>query len=219
VIIQDGLRRMCGDKESVFYYIACMNENYVHPAMPDGAEEGIIKGMYRLQTGGKGKVRVQLMGSGTILREVIGAAEILQREFKVPADIWSVTSFSELRRESLSVDRWNERHPGAKNRHSYLQKTLKNVAGPFIAATDYMKNVPDQIRESVPGTYRVLGTDGYGRSDTRQKLRHHFEVDRNWVTIAALKALADQGAIKPAVVGDAIKKYGIDPAKPNPVTV
>jgi pyruvate dehydrogenase E1 component len=219
VIIQDGLRRMCADQESVFYYIACMNENYVQPAMPDGVQEGIVKGMYRLQSGGRGKVRVQLLGSGTILREVIAAAEMLEKEWKVPADIWSVTSFSELRREALAVDRWNERHPETKARKSYVEECLADEHGPFVAATDYIKTVADQIRQWVPGTYRVLGTDGFGRSDGRAALREFFEVDRCSVVVAALKALADQGALDPRTVAEAIAKYRIDPDKPDPVTL
>jgi pyruvate dehydrogenase E1 component len=187
--------------------------------MPDGAEEGIIKGMYRLQSGGRGKVRAQLLGSGTILREVIAAAEILEREYGVPADIWSVTSFRELRREALSVDRWNERHPGGKQRQSFLQRTLKDVPGPFIAATDYMKNVPDQIRQWVPGTYRVLGTDGFGRSDGRAALRDFFEVDRKSIVVSALKALADSDALDMQTVREAIDRFKLDPDKADPVTL
>jgi pyruvate dehydrogenase E1 component len=219
VIIQDGLRRMCADQESVFYYIACMNENYVHPAMPEGAETGIVKGMYRLKTGGRGKVRVQLLGSGTILREVVAAGEMLEREWQVPADIWSVTSFSELRRDAMAVDRWNERHPEAKPKRSYVEECLAAEPGPFVAATDYIKTVADQIRQWVPGTYRVLGTDGFGRSDGRAALRDFFEVDRRSVVVAALKALADQGALDVRTVAEAIAKYRIDPEKPDPVTL
>jgi len=219
VIIQDGLRRMCQEKESIFYYIACMNENYVQPAMPEGAEEGIVKGMYRLKSGGRGKMRVQLMGSGTILREVIAAAEMLEQEFQVPADVWSVTSFSELRREAMAVDRWNERHPEAKPRRSYLETCLETEVGPCVAATDYIKLVPDQIRQWVPGTYRVLGTDGFGRSDGRAALRDFFEVDRRSIVVAALKALADSEALDTKTVASAIAKYRIDPDKPDPVTL
>jgi pyruvate dehydrogenase E1 component len=219
VIIQDGLRRMFGEQENIFYYISCMNENYVHPAMPKGAEEGILKGMYRLSTGGRGKVRVQLFGSGTILREVIAAATILEEQFNVPADVWSVTSFSELRRDALSVARWNERHPGEIARASYVEQCLANVQGPFVAATDYVKNVPDQIRQWVPGTYAVLGTDGFGRSDGRAALRQFFEVDRKSIALAALKALVDEGAFDPDIVSTAIQRFGVDPDKPDPVTV
>jgi pyruvate dehydrogenase E1 component len=219
VIIQDGLRRMCDEKESIFYYIACMNENYTHPAMPEGAEDGIIRGMYRFRSGGDGQHRVQLLGSGTILREVIAAAELLQDEYQVAADIWSVTSFSELRREAMAVDRWNERHPEDAVRTSYVESCFESVPGPFIAATDYIKTVPDQIRKWVPGTYRVLGTDGFGRSDGRAALRDFFEVDRRSIVVAALKALADQGAIDAGTVAAAIANFRIDPDKPDPVTL
>jgi pyruvate dehydrogenase E1 component len=233
VIIHDGLRRMVTNQEDVFYYVTVMNENYVHPAMTDAADKdvqvGILKGMYLLKEGAKGKskgsadkpLRVQLMGSGTILREVIAAAELLESDWGVAADIWSCPSFTELRREGLDADRWNLLHPTEKPRKSYVQSRLEGRDGPVIASTDYMKAFADQIRPFMPGgkTFRVLGTDGYGRSDTREKLRYFFEVSRYWVTVAALKALADDGAVKPAVVADAIKKYGIDPSKPNPVTV
>ena len=219
VVIQDGLRRMCDEQESVFYYIACMNENYVQPAMPESAAEGIVKGMYRLSEGGAGKVRIQLLGSGTILREVIEAGEMLEQDWNIPADIWSVTSFSELRRDAMAADRWNERHPDQEPRQSHVESCLKNVPGPYVAATDYIKTVPDQIRQWVPGTYRVLGTDGFGRSDGRAALRDFFEVDRRSVVITALKSLADQGALDAGTVTEAIKKYGIDPDKPDPVTL
>ena len=219
VIIQDGLRRMIGEQENVFYYITCMNENYVHPPMPTGVEDGILKGMYLLDVAGQGKIRVQLMGSGTILREVIGAAELLKKDFRIPADIWSVTSFNELRRDALAVERWNQLHPESKPRKSYLQEKLAKVAGPFIAATDYMKIVADQIERWVPGRYVSLGTDGYGRSDGRAALRQHFEVDKRYIAVTALKALADDGALDQKTVAQAIEKYGIDPDRPDPVTL
>jgi pyruvate dehydrogenase E1 component len=219
VIIQDGMRRMCADQENVFYYIACMNENYVQPAMPEGVEQGIVKGMYRLSSGGRGKIRAQLLGSGTILREVIAAAEMLEKEWKVPADVWSVTSFSELRREAMACDRWNERHPEAKPKQSYVEESFAGVSGPYVAATDYIKTVADQIRQWVPGTYRVLGTDGFGRSDGRAALRDFFEVDRRSIVVAALKALADQEALDAETVAQALARYRIDPEKPDPVTL
>jgi pyruvate dehydrogenase E1 component len=218
VIIQDGLRRMYQDGERVFYYLTCMNENYVQPPMPPGVKDGILRGMYPLQTGGPGKVRVQLMGSGTILREVLGAAEMLERDYCIPADVWSVTSFSELRRDGLDAERWNLLHPGEKPRRPYVQRLLGSHAGPFVVATDYMRIVPDQIRPWVPGRYVVLGTDGYGRSDSRAALRDHFEVDRRHVVVAALKALADEGALDGATVGQAIRTLGVQPERPNPVT-
>ena len=219
VIIQDGLRRMLGEQENIFYYITCMNENYVHPPMPDGVEEGILRGMYLLQGGGEKQARVQLMGSGTILREVLSAAEMLRDEFEVAADVWSVTSFNELRRDALATERWNQLHPEETARSGYLENALAGRNGPFIAATDYMKIVPDQVQRWVPGRYVTLGTDGFGRSDCRSALRNFFEVDRYYITVAALKALADDGVVEQAAVSQAIGKYGIDPDKPNPVTL
>jgi pyruvate dehydrogenase E1 component len=219
VIIQDGLRRMCKEHENIFYYISCMNENYAHPPMPEDAQDGILKGMYRLKVGGRGKVRVQLLGAGTILREVLAAAEILEEDFAVPADVWSVTSFAELRREALGVERWNERHPRAEPRKSHVATCLDKCEGPFIAATDYIKTVPDQIRQWVPGRYTVLGTDGFGRSDGRMALREFFEVDRKSIVLSALKALADDGALDMDTVSVAIRKFGIDPDKRDPVTL
>jgi len=219
VIVQDGLRRMYAEQENVFYYITCMNENYAHPALPDGAEAGILKGMYRLRAGGRGKVRVNLLGSGTILREAIGAAELLEAEFGVPADVFSVTSFSELRREALDAERWNMLHPGQTPRTPYVKELLAGQSGPFVAATDYMRTVPDQIRQWVPGRYQVLGTDGYGRSDSRAALRGFFEVDRRYIALAALKSLADDGMLDMATVVSAMQRFGLDPDKPNPVTV
>ncbi|MBT8088106.1 MAG: pyruvate dehydrogenase (acetyl-transferring), homodimeric type [Gammaproteobacteria bacterium] len=219
VIIQDGLRRMIGEQENVFYYITCMNENYVHPPMPKGVEDGILRGMYLLDVADQGKIRVQLMGSGTILREVIAAKELLMDDFGIPADVWSVTSFNELRRDALEVERWNHLHPGEKPRKSYVQQKFEGIPGPFIAATDYMKIVPDQIHRWVPGTYLSLGTDGYGRSDARKELREHFEVDRRFIAITALMALVEDGTLDYKTVAQAIEKYGIDPDRPDPVTL
>jgi len=219
VIIQDGLRRMFAEQEKVFYYITCMNENYVHPPMPEGVEEGILRGIYPLQAGGKGKIRVQLMGSGTILREVLGAADLLSIDFDIPADVWSVTSFNELRREALATERWNQLHPDQEPRQSYLESALLQREGPYVAATDYMKIVPDQIQRWVPGQYVTLGTDGFGRSDGRDALRRFFEVDKRYIAVTALKALADDGKIDHETVAGAIRKYGIDPDKPDPVTL
>ncbi len=221
VIIHDGLRRMIADQEDVFYYITVMNENYEHPALPSGAEQGILKGMYLFREGSRKKQRVQLMGSGTILREVIAAGELLESDWGIAADIWSATSMTELRREGLAIDRWNMLHPEAKPRVPYVTECLEERAGPVVAATDYVKTYADQIRPYVPRDrlYRVLGTDGYGRSDSRARLRHLFEVNRYFVAIAALKALAEQGEVKSRDVAAAIKKYGIDPEKPDPTTV
>ncbi len=225
VIVQDGMRRMYMNQENVFYYITVMNENYAHPPMPKGAEEGIIKGMYLLKSqGAKGKGKgakpcVQLLGSGTILREVIAAAELLEQDFGVAADIWSATSFNELRRDGLDCERWNMLHPEARPRVSHVGQCLAKRDGPVIAATDYIKSYADQIRAFVPKPYTVLGTDGFGRSDTRNKLRNFFEVDRFYIAVAALKALADEGTIEAGEVGKAIKLYKINPDKPNPATV
>jgi len=219
VIIQDGLRRMLGEQENIFYYITCMNENYVHPAMPSGVEDGILRGLYLLQVGGRGQVRVQLMGSGTILREVLAAAQLLRDEFGVPSDVWSVTSFNELRRDALAAERWNQLHPEEPPRTSYLEQKLAKRKGPYIAATDYMKIVPDQIQRWMPGQYVTLGTDGYGRSDGRTALRQFFEVDRHYITVTALKALADDGMLDQKTVAQAIEKFAIDPEKPDPVTL
>jgi pyruvate dehydrogenase E1 component len=209
---------MCTEQESVFYYITVMNENYAHPAMPDGAQDGILRGMYRLRAGSKGKLRVQLLGSGTILREVIAAAELLEERFKIQADVWSITSFSELRRDALDVERWYARHPEQEPRSSYVASCFAGLDGPFVAATDYMKLVSDQIREWVPGRYAVLGTDGFGRSDGREALRHHFEVDRKSIVVAALKTLVDEGSIEASTVTKAMTDLGVDPDKPNPVS-
>jgi pyruvate dehydrogenase E1 component len=218
VIIQDGMRRMYQEQERIFYYITCMNENYVQPAMPPGVKDGILRGMYLVHVGGQGKLRVQLFGSGAILREVLAAAEILMKEFGVQSDVWSVTSFSELRRDGMKCDRWNMRHPQQTPRDSYVTKSLAARQGPFIAATDYMRIVADQIRPWVPGHYVVLGTDGYGRSDSRRALREFFEVDRNHVVLAAMKALQDEGMVDAAAVEAALEKLGIDPGKPDPTT-
>ncbi|MGH8666247.1 MAG: pyruvate dehydrogenase (acetyl-transferring), homodimeric type [Burkholderiales bacterium] len=223
VIMQDGMRRMYAEQEDLFYYITLMNENYPHPAMPAGAENGILQGMYLLREG-KAKSsrapRVQLLGSGTILREVIAGAELLERDFGVAADIWSCPSFNQLRREGLDAERWNRLHPETEPRLSYVEQCLQDRQGPVVAATDYMKTYADQIRPFVRNRYIVLGTDGFGRSDTREKLRRFFEVDRHHVAVAALKALAETTeAISPKQVGEAIRKYGIDPEAPNPVTV
>ena len=219
IIIQDGLRRMIGEQENIFYYITCMNENYVHPPMPAGVEDGILKGMYLLQVGSQGQIRPQLMGSGTILREVLGAAELLFKDFGIPSDVWSVTSFNELRRSALDTQRWNQLHPEDTPRESYLEKCLANRNGPFVAATDYMRIVPEQIQHWVPGRYVTLGTDGFGRSDGRKALRQFFEVDKRYITVTTLKALADDGVLDQQTVAHAIEKYKIDPDKPNPVTL
>lgn len=218
VIVHHGLKRMLVDQEDVFYYLTALNENYVHPPMPEGAEEGIIKGMYLLKPAqAKGGRRVQLMGSGAILREVIAGAELLEKDFGISADIWSVTSFTELRRDAIATERWNLLHPEEQARVPYVTQCLAERGDdPVIASTDYMRLFADQIRGFVPQRYRVLGTDGFGRSDYRRRLRSFFEVDRHFVAIAALKALAEENKIPSRQVSDAIAKYGIDPERPDP---
>jgi pyruvate dehydrogenase E1 component len=219
VIVQDGLRRMVSEQEDVFYYVTLMNENYAHPPMPEGAEEGILRGMYQLRKSSRRRgPRVQLLGSGTILNEVRAAAELLESDFKVGADVWSVTSFSELRRDGIETERWNMLHPLEKPRHTFVGACLGD-RGPVVASTDYLRAVPDQIRQWVPGPYRTLGTDGFGRSDMRRALRRFFEVDRHYIAVAALKELADEGAIDAARVQEALERYEIDPQAPMPTTV
>ena len=218
VIVHDGLRRMYQEGEKVFYYITVMNENYTHPEMPKTAQDGILRGMYKLSKGRK-KADLQLLGSGTILREVIEAADILKKNHKIVADVWSVTSFSELQRDGAEKQRWNLLHSAKKPKISYVEECLSGTHGPIVATSDYMRLVSEQIRPFVPRSYSVLGTDGFGRSDCRKALREFFEVDRYFIVIAALKALADDGVISNATVSKAISKYGIDPEKPNPLTV
>ncbi len=227
VIIQDGMRRMYQNDENVFYYITTMNENYVQPDMPKGCEEGIKKGMYLLEDGdsktykvtSKENLRVRLLGSGTILLEVRAAAEVLRKDYKVSVDVWSVPSFNELTRDGRAVERWNMLHPEEKPKVSYLEECLSKRDGPVVVSTDYIKLYGEQIRPFVPAPLKVLGTDGFGRSDSRQRLRHFFEVDRNYVVIAALNELAKEGKIEPSEVSKAIKKLKLDPEKSNPVLV
>ncbi|MNQ75778.1 Pyruvate dehydrogenase E1 component [compost metagenome] len=224
-IVRDGMRRMYAEQEDVYYYITLMNENYPHPGMPEGSETGILKGLYQLSEGGKTPKkghRVQLMGSGTILREVMFAAELLKADFGIAADVWSATSYNELRRDGMAAERWSRLHPTEPARKSHVEQCLEGHDGPVIAATDYMRNYADQVREYVQAAgrrYTVLGTDGFGRSDYRRKLRRFFEVDRWHVVVAALKALADDGVIKHAVVAEAIAKYGLDAERAAPWTV
>ncbi|VTU34906.1 pyruvate dehydrogenase (acetyl-transferring), homodimeric type [Variovorax sp. RA8] len=224
-IVRDGMRRMYAEQEDVYYYITLMNENYPHPAMPEGSEAGILKGLYQLSDGGKTPKkgqRVQLMGSGTILREVMYAAELLKKDFGIAADVWSATSYNELRRDGMAAERWSRLHPTEPAHKSHVEQCLQGHDGPVIAATDYMRNYADQVREYVQAAgrrYTVLGTDGFGRSDYRRKLRRFFEVDRWHVVVAALKALADDGVLKPAIVAEAIAKYGLDAERAAPWTV
>jgi len=220
VIIHNGLHRMYVEQDNVYYYITAMNENYHHPAMPEGAAQGIIKGLYQFRAsdmGSKNKHTIQLIGSGTILREVIAAADLLAQDWGIAAEIWSATSFNELAREAHAVDRWNRLHPAVTQKTSYIAGCFAGHPGPFIAVTDYIRNYAEQIRKWVPGRYVVLGTDGFGRSDTRAQLRKHFEVNRYHVTIAALKAMAEEGQLPVKKVEEAIRKYGVDPEKPYPL--
>jgi pyruvate dehydrogenase E1 component len=224
VVIQDGMRRMLADQEDVYYYITLMNENYAHPAMPKGAEQDIIKGMYKLKSVGdaNAKLRVQLLGSGTIFREVIEAAELLHKDWGVASDLWGCPSFTELGRNWAEVHRSNLLNPTVAPALSHVEQCLKDTVGPVIAATDYVRLFAEQIRPAIQHLgrrFEVLGTDGFGRSDTREKLRDFFEVDRRWVVVTALRSLVDAGLLDRQKLAEAIKKYEIDTAKPNPMTV
>ncbi|GAO05129.1 pyruvate dehydrogenase (acetyl-transferring), homodimeric type [Anaeromyxobacter sp. PSR-1] len=222
VIVHDGLRRMLAEQEDAYWYVTVLNENYAHPGMPEGVEQDIVKGMYLFKQGAKGKAkgpRVQLLGSGAILREVIAAADLLKSQWGVDADVWSCPSFTELARDGMAVSRHNRLHPEDAPRRAHVETCLGGTQGPVVAATDYVRTFAEQIRPWVPRAYHVLGTDGFGRSDTREKLRRFFEVDRHHVAVAALKALADEGTVPAAKVAEAMKKYGIDPARPAPWTV
>jgi pyruvate dehydrogenase E1 component len=218
-IVHDGLERMIRDQENVFYYVTVMNENYAQPAMPEGVREGIVRGLYLLREAAPAKVRVQLLGSGAILREVIAAADLLRDDWGVAADVWSATSLTELRRDGLETQRWNLLHPEQPPRLSHVERCLGPRQGPVVCATDYVKLHADQIRPFVPQRMLALGTDGFGRSDTRAQLRAFFEVDRRWVAVAALRALADEGEVPARSVAEAMARYGVDPKKPNPVSV
>ncbi len=220
VIIHEGLRRMLEEQEDIFYYLTLMNENYRHPPMPEDAQEGILRGMYLLRESSVADgPRVALLGSGTILNEVIAGADLLESQFGVGADVWSVTSFTELRRDGIEVERWNMLHPLEEQRQAYVTQCLAGRGGPVVASSDYIRAFADQIRQWVPGRYRVLGTDGFGRSDYRRALRRFFEVDRHYVALAALKELADTGTIDPSRVNEAIERYEIDADAPMPTTI
>lgn len=219
VIIHNGLERMYQQQENIFYYLTIMNENYLQPAMPEGVKDGIIKGLYLYKANDTHALKVQLMGSGTILREAIAAADLLAKDFNVSANIWSATSFNELAREAQAIERWNRLHPESEQKQPYVSQCFRLHPTPVIAATDYVRAYPEQIRRFIPQNYTVLGTDGFGRSDTRSQLRQFFEVDRYHIAVAALKALADEGNTPPSQVSAAIQKYTINPEKPNPVTV
>jgi pyruvate dehydrogenase E1 component len=217
VIIQDGLRRMVQDDEQTFYYITMYNEKYLQPALPAGAAASILKGMYRLKRQDTGKARVQLQGSGPILRMVLKAQEILARDYDIGSDVWSVTSYSELRKDALATERWNLLHPEQKPRLNFVQQSLAEAKGPIIAASDYLRLVPEQIARWLPGRLVVLGTDGFGRSDTRQDLRRHFEVDAEHIAFAALSALHRDGVVNGDRVREAQKKLGINPEQVDPL--
>jgi pyruvate dehydrogenase E1 component len=218
VIVQDGMRRMLDAQEDVFYYITVMNENYVHPALPQGTEQDILRGMYlyREASGRRQEAAVQLLGSGTILREVIAAADMLERDWQVAADVWSVTSFTELRRDGMAVEHHNRYQPEMPPRHSHVTQCLGATRGPVVAASDYVRAVADLIRPYVPRHYTTLGTDGFGRSDSRAQLRDFFEVSAIHIVIAALQALAAEGSVAPDTVSRAIAHYGITSGRALP---
>ena len=219
--MQDGIRRMYEAGEDVLYYLTLYNENYPMPAMPEGAAEGILKGMYKLKPAGKvkggPKTKVHLLGSGPILQHCLRAQELLAEKYGVTADVWSVTSYKELRREALDCERWNLLHPTETPRRSYVETLLHDEEGVFVAASDFMKSLPEMIQKWVPGGLFALGTDGFGRSDDREALRRHFEIDAECITVASLNQLMRRKEIKPAVVRQAIKDLGIDPEKADPV--
>jgi pyruvate dehydrogenase E1 component len=216
VILQDGLRRMYGAGEDVFYYLTAYNENYAQPPMPEGCAEGIVRGIYRYRPAAGGNAAAQLFGSGPILREALRAQELLAQRYGVAADVWSVTSYHALRRQALEVERWNRLHPAAAPRRPYLMEALAGAAGPIIAATDYMKAVPGQVAPWLAGRLATLGTDGFGRSENRERLRRHFEVNAEAIAAAALAALARAGAFDAAQAQQALIELGIDPEAPDP---
>jgi pyruvate dehydrogenase E1 component len=221
VIMHHGLHRMVEKQENVYYYITLLNENYAMPGLQPGTEEQIIKGMYLLQpakSAAKTPV-VNLLGSGTILRESMAAKDLLEKDWGVAANVWSCPSFNELARDGRDAERWNMLHPTEKPRVPFVAQQLEKHTGPVIASTDYIKEYVDQIRAFMPKgrTYKVLGTDGFGRSDFRTKLREHFEIDRHYVVVAALKALSEEGAVPATKVAEAIKKYGVKADKINPL--
>jgi pyruvate dehydrogenase E1 component len=220
VIVQDGLKRMLEDQEDIWYYITLMNENYTHPGLKPEQRDGILKGMYLLQPGEESlHPRVQLLGSGVILREAMAAAALLKSDWGVDSDIWSCPSFNELRRDGMAATRHNMLHPTSAQQVPYVTQCLKGKKGPVIAATDYMRSFADQIREYIPARYKVLGTDGFGRSDSRANLRRFFEVNRYYITVAALLALAEDGEFDRKKVAEAVSKYGLDVNRPAPWTV
>jgi pyruvate dehydrogenase E1 component len=220
VIVQDGLRRMYAENEKVFYYITLYNENLLMPPMPEGVEQGILKGLYKFKPGASGrKHKAHILGSGPIIRSALAAQEILAEKYNVSADVWSATNYKQLRADALSAQRWNMLHPAEAPKRSYLETLLEKEKGPFVAVSDFMKIVPEQISQWVPGGLTVLGTDGFGRSDTRENLRRFFEIDAPMVVVATLTALARQGTVDKALVAKAIKDLGVNPEKTHPVCV
>ena len=219
VIIRDALQQMYAEKKNLFYYITAMNENYPQPALPKGAEKGIVKGIYLFKKAGSAQgPKVQLMGSGTIFREVIAAADLLKKDWKVEADLWSVPGVNQLHRNGMEVERENLLHPERESLAPYLTSVLKGHDGPAVFASDYLRAYPEQIRRLIPNTLTILGTDGFGRSDSRSKLRDFFEVDRYWITLAALKSLVRDGSVPAKVLPEAVSRYHLNPSKPNPLT-
>ncbi len=211
MLVQKGIERMFEQGEDIFYYITLQNENYPHPEMPEGAEEGINKGMYLFRKGGDSALRVQLMGSGSIMREVIAAADLLLQDFGVEADIWSILGVNQLHREGMVIDDWNRSHPDQPPQKTYVEQQLENHNGPVIITTDYVQAYPEQLRRLIPTQLTILGTDGYGRSDSREVLRRFFKVDRYHIVVAALQSLMKEGKLETATVTEALQKYGIDP--------
>jgi pyruvate dehydrogenase E1 component len=218
VIVREGICRMYEKQDSVFYYISVGNENYPMPKMPSGCKEGILKGMYKFKPAvlKKPAAKAQLFGSGAILNQVLEAQILLETNYNVAADVWSVTSYTQLRNDALAAERWNRLHPGEPPRVPHLSRILENASGPVIACTDYMKSLPDMIARWVPKPFRVVGTDGFGRSDTREALRRHFEIDAEHIVVATLSALCEEGRVPPGTVAKAIQTLGIDPERPEP---
>ena len=217
IIVQRGMVEMVEENKDVIYYLTVENENYIQPSKPDGVSDGVVKGLYKMRSTDQPKIR--LLGSGPLMREVLAAAELLKKDWGIEPGIWNVTSFSELRREAEAVERWNLTHPDETPRVSYVEELLSKNTVPTVAVSDYIKLVSDQIRPYVPGPYYCLGTDGFGRSDTREGLRRFFEVDRYYVVLTAIKALVHTGELEASMVDAVLEKYSLDPKKPNPVTV
>lgn len=217
IVVQKGMVEMVEDNKDVIYYLTLENENYIQPKKPEGVTEGVIKGLYKVH--GTESPKIRLLGSGPLMREVLAAAELLRSEWGIDPGVWNVTSFSELRREAEAVDRWNLTHPDEKQRESHIEKALSKNNVPTVAVSDYVKMVSEQVGPYVSGPYYCLGTDGFGRSDTREDLRSFFEVDRYYIVLTAIKALVHDGILEKTTIESALKKYKLDPEKPNPVLV